>query len=108
RVDRPSVGDTWQAYGRSIQYTMKTLFSFVQHYGRKNLVMIVLGDHQPGHIVSRFGVDHDVPVSIIAHDPAVLRRIAGWGWVDGMRPTSRAPAWRMSAFRDRFLTAFGP
>jgi phosphatidylglycerophosphate synthase len=107
-VDTTSVRDTGQAYGRSIQYTLRTLFSFVQHYGHKNLVMIVLGDHQPGHIVSRFGVDHDVPISIIAHDPAVLSRIAGWGWVDGMRPTSRAPAWPMSAFRDRFLTAFGP
>ncbi len=107
-VDTTSVRDTEQAYGRSIQYTMRTLFSFVQHYGRKNLVMIVLGDHQPGHIVSRFGVDHEVPISIIAHDPAVLRRIAAWGWVDGMRPTSSAPDWRMSAFRDRFLTTFGP
>ena len=29
---------------------------------------------------------HDVPISIIAHDPAVIGRIAGWGWVDGMRP----------------------
>jgi hypothetical protein len=107
-VDTTSVRDTAQAYGRSVQYTMRTLFSFVQHYGRRNLVMIVLGDHQPGHIVSRFGVDHDVPISIIAHDPAVLRRIDGWGWVAGMRPTTSAPTWRMSAFRDRFLTAFGP
>jgi hypothetical protein len=107
-VATTSVRYTDQAYGGSIQYTMRTLFSFVQHYGRNNLVLIVLGDHQPGHIVSRFGVNHDVPVSIIAHDPAVLHRIAGWRWVDGMRPTSTAPVWRMSAFRDRFLSAFGP
>ena len=32
------------------------------------------------------GASHDVPISVIAHDPAVMRRIAGWGWVDGMRP----------------------
>ena len=24
--------------------------------------------------------DHDVPISIVAHDPAVLGPIAGWGW----------------------------
>ncbi len=36
------------AYGQSIVYTMNTLISFVQHYGKNpNLVMIVLGDHQP-------------------------------------------------------------
>ena len=106
-VDTTSVRDTADAYGRSIQYSLRALFSFVQHYGRKNLVMVVLGDHQPGHIVTRFGVDHDVPISIIAHDPAVLRRVGGWHWVSGMRPTPAAAVWRMSAFRDRFLRAFG-
>jgi len=106
-VDATSVRDTADAYGRSIQYSLRALFSFVQHYGRSNLVMIMLGDHQPGHIVSRYGVNHDVPVSIIAHDPAVLRRIGGWGWVSGVRPSADAPVWPMSAFRDRFLPAFG-
>jgi phosphatidylglycerophosphate synthase len=106
-VDTTSVRDTADAYGRSVQYSLRSLFSFVQHYGRSNLVMIVLGDHQPGHIVTRFGVNHDVPVSIIAHDPGVLRRLQGWRWVDGMRPNGDAPVWRMSAFRDRFLRAFG-
>jgi hypothetical protein len=106
-VDTTSVRDTSDAYGRSIEYTLRTLFSFVQRYAHRNLVMVVLGDHQPGHIVTRFGVNHQVPISIIAHDPAVLRRIGGWHWADGMRPSPAAPVWRMSAFRDRFLRAFG-
>jgi len=106
-VDTTSVRDTSDAYGRSIQYTLRALFSFVQHYGHKNLVMVVLGDHQPGHIVTRFGVNHQVPVSVIAHDPGVLRSIRGWGWTNGMRPDAAAPVWPMSAFRDRFLRAFG-
>ncbi|HEV8451090.1 MAG TPA: CDP-alcohol phosphatidyltransferase family protein [Gaiellales bacterium] len=96
-----------QGYGDSIEYTMSTLFSFVQHYARKNLVMVVLGDHQPATTVSGLGATHDVPISIIAHDPSVLQRIRGWGWVDGMRPSPHAPVWPMSAFRDRFLSAFG-
>jgi hypothetical protein len=37
----------------------------------------------------------------------VIDQIAGWGWQDGMRPSPQAPVWRMNAFRDRFLTAFG-
>ena len=41
-----------RAYGRSIEYTLRTLFSFVQHYGRKNLVLVVLGDHQPATVVT--------------------------------------------------------
>ncbi len=94
------------AYGVSIVYALNTLTSFVQHYGNKNLVMIVLGDHQPLPIVSGLNSNHDVPISIIAHDPAVLKDIAGWDWSDGLRPSANAPLWPMSAFRNRFLSAF--
>ena len=94
------------AYGRSIQYTMSSLVSFVQRYGDPNLVLVVLGDHQPSTVVTGLAPSHDVPISVIAHDPAVLDRIAGWGWNDGLRPLPQAPVWPMSAFRDRFLSAF--
>ncbi len=94
------------AYGRSIRYTMSSLVSFVRHYGDPNLVLVVLGDHQPSTVVTGLAPSHDVPISVIAHDPAVLDRIAGWGWNDGLRPLPQAPVWPMSAFRDRFLSAF--
>ena len=108
RLERPRPG-TW-AYGRSIEYTLSALFSFVQHYGDDDLVLVVLGDHQPSTIVTGLHPDlsHDVPISVIARDPAVLDQIAGWGWVDGLRPSPTAPVWPMNAFRDRFLSAFGP
>ena len=97
------------AYGRSIAYSLNALYSFVQRYGDDDLVLVVLGDHQPSTIVTGLHpeLSHDVPISVIAHDPAVLERIAGWGWEDGLRPSPQAPVWPMSAFRDRFLTAFG-
>jgi phosphatidylglycerophosphate synthase len=96
------------AYARSLEYSLNTLISFVQHYGRKNLVLMVVGDEQPLPIVSGQGASHDVPISLIAHDPSVLKRITGWGWEAGLRPSPQAPVWPMSAIRDRFLTAFGP
>jgi hypothetical protein len=96
------------AYGQSIVYSLNSLFSFVAHYGDPNLVLIVLSDHEPWEIVSGRQPSHDVPISVIAHDPAVLDRIAGWGWNGGLRPEPRAPVWPMSDFRDRFLSAFGP
>jgi phosphatidylglycerophosphate synthase len=104
------------AYGRSIEYSLDATFSFIEHYGHDDLVLVVLGDHQPSTIVTgpgatrdepMAGLSHDVPVSVIARDPAVLDRIAGWGWEDGLRPGPHAPVWPMSAFRDRFLSAFG-
>jgi hypothetical protein len=96
------------AYGQSIRYTMTALTSFIQHYGNRNTVLIVLGDHQPWTAVSGAEPSHEVPISIIAHDPSVLKRISGWGWNNGLEPSAKAPVWPMSAFRDRFLTAFGP
>jgi phosphatidylglycerophosphate synthase len=95
------------AYGHSIEYSMRSLFSFVQHYGDKNLVLVVLGDHQPATLVTGQAATHDVPISVIAHDPKVMDQIAGWGWQDGMLPSPQAPVWPMASFRDRFLTAFG-
>ena len=94
------------AYGHSIEYTMSTIASFVRHYGDDKTVVVLLGDHQPP-IVTGQGATHDVPISIIAHDPKVMDQIAGWGWQDGLRPSPEAPVWPMSAFRDRFLGAFG-
>jgi hypothetical protein len=94
------------AYGTSIVYAMNTLTSFVQHYGDKNLVLIVLGDHQPLPIVSGQNSNHVVPISIIAHDPTVLKQIGSWGWGPGLQPKRSAPVWPMNAFRNRFLTAF--
>jgi len=96
-----------EAYGYSIEYSMRALLSFVARYGDDNLVLVVLGDHQPASLVSGEGAGHDVPISVIAHDPKVMDQIAGWGWQDGMLPSPQAPVWPMAAFRDRFLTAFG-
>ena len=96
------------AYGRSVEYSLNALISFVQNYGDDDLVLVVLGDHQPSTVVTGLSPDlsHDVPVSVVAHDPAVLERIAGWGWEDGLRPSPQAPVWPMDSFRDRFLSAF--
>ena len=97
------------AYAQSIEYSLNTLVSFVLNcHDSNDLVLVVLGDHQPATVVSGPGASHDVPITVIARDPAVMSRISGWGWQDGLRPRPDAPVWPMDAFRDRFLTAFGP
>ena len=95
------------AYGRSIQYSLHALTSFVRTYPDPNLVLVLLGDHQPASIVSGDTANHDVPITLVAHDPAVLDRISGWGWQPGLLPHPDAPVWRMDTFRDRFLDSFG-
>jgi hypothetical protein len=99
--------DQQRNYAHSVQYSLRSLVSFVRHAHDKDLVMIVLGDHQPNSNVSGIGVSHDVPISLIAHDPRVLRRISGWGWTPGLRPSDDGSVLPMDRFRDRFLEAFG-
>lgn len=94
------------AYRTSIAYSLASLLTFVQTSGDENLVVLFLGDHQPSTIVTGSGARRDVPVTVIAHDPAVVDQIQGWGWQEGLRPDDAAPVWRMDAFRDRFVSAF--
>ncbi|QIG39579.1 hypothetical protein G5T42_08835 [Microbacterium sp. 4R-513] len=93
-------------YGESIEYSLGAVFSYLETYDSPDLVLVVLGDHQPARIVSGEDADHDVPVTVIAKDPAVMASIDSWGWEDGVHPSPDAPVWRMDAFRDRFFTAF--
>ncbi|GAA2154469.1 alkaline phosphatase family protein [Actinomadura napierensis] len=103
----PSSGRIRGEYRKSIEYTLNTLVSYMLTYGTKNTVLVFLGDHQPAPTIAGQHASRDVPVTIVARDPAVLDRISGWGWQDGLRPARTSPVWPMSTFRDRFLTAFG-
>ena len=58
-----------EVYGQSVEYTLGAMFSFLHTYDQPNLVLVVLGDHQPARIVSGPDADHDVPITIISKDP---------------------------------------
>ncbi|MFE0443820.1 CDP-alcohol phosphatidyltransferase [Streptomyces fungicidicus] len=94
-------------YGRSITYSVTSLTQWLERYGTDDTVLVFLGDHQPLARVSGDRASRDVPVSVVAKDPEVLEKIADWDWTEGLRPAEDAPVWRMSDFRDRFLTAYG-
>ena len=104
-IDRTGLTDPHQGYARSIQYALRALYSFVERYGSKNTVLIVLGDHQPSRVV-KDPSGHDVPITIVAHDAKAIARLSAWGWTNGMLPSSTAPVWLMSAFRNYFLDVF--
>jgi len=95
-----------QFFGRSIQYSLEALTSWVTELNDPNLVLIMLGDEQPAGPISRPGASHKVVTSIVARDPAVFRQIASWRWQGGLLPGDSAPLESMGAFRNRFLHAF--
>jgi len=95
-----------QFFGQSIRYSLRVLISWITQLHDKNLVLVMLGDEQPNTIISGIGATHEVPISIIAHDPSVFRQISSWHWQDGLLPGRSAPVAPMDAFRNKFLHAF--
>ncbi|WP_162793899.1 LTA synthase family protein [Streptomyces paludis] len=95
-------------YRRSIEYSLHSLITWVEKYGDDDTVLVFLGDHQPNATVTGPDAGREVPISIVARDPDVLKRIDGWNWDEGLRPGKNAPVWPMNDFRDKFFTAYGP
>ncbi|MGW7282868.1 CDP-alcohol phosphatidyltransferase [Streptomyces sp. NPDC054844] len=96
-----------EEYGRSVEYSVTSLTQWLERYGTDDTVLVFLGDHEPITRVTGDRTSRDVPVSIVAKDPKVLDAIADWNWTEGLKPAQDAPVWKMSSFRDRFLTAYG-
>ncbi|MFC5955874.1 CDP-alcohol phosphatidyltransferase [Streptomyces pratens] len=96
-----------QEYGKSVEYSVTALTQWLERYGTDDTVLVFLGDHQPIARVSGLRASRDVPVTIVAKDPKVLDKVADWNWTEGLRPDRDAPVWRMDAFRNRFLKAYG-
>ncbi len=112
-----SAGDAvdvvWQDHERvmrhfreSAEYVVQTLMSYVAEFGDDDLVLLILGDHQPMPFVTDNTDNRDVMVHLVARDPAVLDAVAGWDWTPGMLPADGAPVWRMDAVRDRVIETF--
>jgi phosphatidylglycerophosphate synthase len=106
-VDGRRHPETAQAdYAATVRYTWRTLISFLTTYPDPDRVVVIVGDHQPHSYVSGRDPGHDVPITVLAQDPAAIARIDGWGWQPGILPSSDAPVWRMDTVRDRFLAAY--
>ncbi|MGX7826489.1 sulfatase-like hydrolase/transferase [Actinokineospora sp. 24-640] len=95
-------------YARSLEYSLGTVVSYSQTYGDDDLVVIMLGDHQPATAVTGGTSSRDAPIAIATRDTQVLSRLAHWQWTPGLRPDPGSPVWPMNAFRDEFLAAFSP
>lgn len=93
-------------YALSIDYALETIGSYVETFGTRDLVLVVLGDHQPASIITGADASRDVPMHVIAADEAVLGALSGWNWTPGLVPSSDAPVWPMDEFRLRFLEAY--
>ncbi|MEU7531891.1 sulfatase [Saccharothrix sp. NPDC042600] len=93
-------------YGRSVEYSIETLVSYVEEYGTDDLVLLFLGDHQPAHVVTGASTSRDVPITLVTRDPHLIERATTWHWTNGLRPHQSSPIWPMDTFRNHFLATF--
>ncbi|HTV77564.1 MAG TPA: sulfatase-like hydrolase/transferase [Steroidobacteraceae bacterium] len=101
----PEWTDMGKSYVSSVTYFLDTLSSYLRTRRQSKLVLIILGDHQPAASVSGEGASWDVPVHVIASDPAVLQALQADGFRPGLVPM-RPTAGKMSELGPWTLTAF--
>ncbi len=94
------------SYVRALRYAYATAGGYLRLRADRDLVMILVGDHQPPALVSGEGASWEVPVHVIASRPALLDRLRLHGFMTGLAPGSRTVA-RMHGLLAVLLDAFG-
>ena len=92
-------------YGRSVELTLARIGEYLERHGRGALFLIV-GDHQPAHVIAGWAPNSHVPLHVVADDPALLDRLPPMLFERGTVPRAEAPALPMAALRGLLGTAF--
>lgn len=82
--------DLGQPYADSLDYLFRVLASWLRQRPDMDLVLLLLGDHQPPAAVSGEGATWEVPVHLIASRAALREALIAEGFVPGLAP--RRPA----------------
>jgi len=89
----------------AISYDYATLAGYLRLRADHDVVMILLGDHEPAAAVSGAGAPWDVPVHVIASRPQILDRLRARGFHSGLTP-ARPALGRMHTLLPVLLDAF--
>ena len=93
-------------YAGAMAYEFASIAGYLREHARHDVVMILLGDHQPPALVTGAGGSWNVPVHIVASRPDLLRRLVVAGFEDGLAPSQPAIG-RMHTLLPLLLDAFG-
>jgi len=93
-------------YVDSMTYEFASMAGYLRQHAERDVVMVVLGDHQPPALVSGVGASWNVPVHIVASRRDVLDRLAASGFRRGFTPSGAAIG-RMHVLVPLLLDAFG-
>jgi hypothetical protein len=93
-------------YVDAMSYDLTTLAGYLERHTNQDLVMILLGDHQPPALVTGQGASWDVPVHVITSRTSIRERLLARGFRPGFTP-DRPPLARMHALLPILIEAFG-
>lgn len=93
-------------YLQSIAYAFDSFVGYLRQRADRDLVVILMGDHQPPALVTGPGASWDVPVHVITGRPDILERLRQRGFRDGVAP-SHPSLMKMSELTRVLLDAFG-
>jgi hypothetical protein len=93
------------SYVDAMTYTYATLTGYLRKTAGRDVVIILLGDHQPPALVSGEGAPWDVPVHVIASRREVLQQLVAKGFRRGLTP-SRPDVAKMNQLLPLLLGAF--
>ena len=93
-------------YTQALDYTHATLGGYLRLHASRDLVMILVGDHQPPAAVSGENASWNVPVHVIASRPELLDRLLEHGFQRGLAPTTK-PLMKINAMLPVLLDGFG-
>ena len=103
----PDWMDLGPSYLEALDYAFATVGGYLRLRADRDLVMILVGDHQPPALVTGAGASWDVPVHVIATRGALLDRLVrDHRFVKGLEPRHPAVA-RMDTLLPILLDAFG-
>ena len=92
-------------YARSLDYSLRAMTEFAERFLDERTLLMVVGDHQAAPWVTG-ATDPDVPVHVIARDPALIEPFVEWGFRPGAFPDPDGSPRRMDEFREWFVRAF--
>ncbi len=104
---QPDWLDLSPSYLEAVSYSLTTIAGYLEHEPGRDLVLIVIGDHQPPALVAGEGQPWDVPVHVIARSSrsALFDQLRAAGFQAGITPGGPALG-KMSALLSTLLGAF--
>jgi hypothetical protein len=71
-------------YAESFEYTLRFIGGYLRAHPDADIVMVLIGDHQPAASVTGPAARWDVPVHVIASRPALIGALLDQGFVRGV------------------------